>query len=352
VTHLLTWLAAHYVKVGEYLLSAAAALVIAILGAALPLLGLAARWPRRITALTGVVLVVLGGVLALAKALRPDALHPLPWLAPAITAFAGAVFILTACSLGARHRLKTRQRLQPMADAAFRTIDVLINRTRTNSFARLETSNGQPAVDEILSRMRRKQPGPLLLIASPGAGKTCTLISVATKCQEDWVERRSSRIIPVYIDIARLAKQVTRPPIRDYITSQIAHDAKFISQLNEAWSDERTNVTWLFLFDNADHAIMRWNKEYDGHTWTAELHDFLNTNPTGLRAVLAGRDLSSISGTRIELAPLSAKARVEFMSSRGVSTGWSQPVEAIELRVSSGLSARRSSANTSAGVLN
>jgi hypothetical protein len=32
--------------------------------------------------------------------------------------------------------------------------------------------------------------------------------------------------------------------------------------------------------------------------------------------------------------------------------GWSQPVEAIELRLSSGLSARSSSANTSAGVLN
>ena len=32
--------------------------------------------------------------------------------------------------------------------------------------------------------------------------------------------------------------------------------------------------------------------------------------------------------------------------------GWSQPVEAIELRLSPGLSARRSSANTSAGVLN
>ena len=33
-------------------------------------------------------------------------------------------------------------------------------------------------------------------------------------------------------------------------------------------------------------------------------------------------------------------------------SGWSQPVEAIELRLSPGLSARRSSANTSAGVLN
>lgn len=32
--------------------------------------------------------------------------------------------------------------------------------------------------------------------------------------------------------------------------------------------------------------------------------------------------------------------------------GWSQPVEAIELKLSPGLSARRSSANTSAGVLN
>ena len=36
----------------------------------------------------------------------------------------------------------------------------------------------------------------------------------------------------------------------------------------------------------------------------------------------------------------------------GTSTGWSQPVEAIELGLSPGLSARRSSANTSAGVLN
>ena len=59
---------------------------------------------------------------------------------------------------------------------------------------------------------------------------------------------------------------------------------------------------------------------------------------------------SAISALRLALK---GAALVDAESAFTVErSGWSQPVEAIGLRLSPGLSARRSSANTSAGVLN
>jgi hypothetical protein len=80
--------------------------------------------------------------------------------------------------------------------------------------------------------------------------------------------------------------------------------------------------------------------------------DLADTDPAGLVIRLENR----LTG----LEALKAKAlneidRLDTETARAredTSKGWSQPVEAIELRLSSGLSARRSSANTSAGVLN
>src|SRR5271169_3052780 len=98
----------------------------------------------------------------------------------------------------------------------------------------------------------------------------------------------------------------------------VAQDTGFVRALNEAWEDKRTNVSWLFLFDNADRALMRWGSGEEADAWSTELADFLSTNPARFRAVLTGRDLSSFAGQRIELSPLSQKVRTKFLSSRGV----------------------------------
>ena len=63
---------------------------------------------------------------------------------------------------------------------------------------------------------------------------------------------------------------------------------------------------------------MRWGSGEGSDAWSTELVDFLNTNPTRFRAVLVGRDLSSFTGNRIELSPLSRQVRAKFLSSRGV----------------------------------
>ena len=59
-------------------------------------------------------------------------------------------------------------------------------------------------------------------------------------------------------------------------------------------------------------------REEGTDAWSIELAEFLGTNPTRFRAVLAGRDLSQFSGNRVELSPLSQHERSRYLSSCGV----------------------------------
>lgn len=67
---------------------------------------------------------------------------------------------------------------------------------------------------------------------------------------------------------------------------------------------------------------------------------------------LASGEAERAARLATELYDMATEDSVTHLRHIVVSGGWSQPVEAIELRLSPGLSARRSSANTSAGVLN
>ena len=243
MTHILAWLAAHYAAAGKFLLLASLTLFITILGTALPQLGLAARWPRQLATWTGVILIFLGGALALAKAFRPHVLGQLPWAAAAVTFTVGVVFAVTAWALTARYGRTTQQRLQPIGDAAWRTVSRLKDESQINSYLKLQTPNGQAAVDEILASVRKKQARPLLLAAASGTGKTCTLMSIAAQCRSAFVESRRQPIIAVYIDVAQFAMQSARVPLRDYILNQVAQDTGFIQVLKEAWQDKRTMLS-------------------------------------------------------------------------------------------------------------
>ena len=318
MTHMLAWLAAHYAAAGKFFLLTSVTLFITIVGTALPQLGLAARWPRQLAMWIGVILTFLGGGLAIAKAFRPDVLKQLPWAAVAVTFAVGVVFAGTAWFLTSRYGRTTQQRLRPMADAAWRTISRLKGESRIDSYLKLQSPNGKAVVDEILAGVRKKQARPILLASESGTGKTCTLMSIAAQCRSAFVERHRRPIIAVYIDVAQLAMQSPRVPLRDYILSQVAQDTGFVRELNKAWEDKRANVSWLFLFDNADRALMRWGSGEEADAWSTELIDFLSTNPARFRAVVTGHDLSSFIGQRIELSPLSQKTQAKFLSSRGV----------------------------------
>ena len=156
------------------------------------------------------------------------------------------------------------------------------------------------------------------MVGASGAGKTSTLRDLATTCRSGWIEGDHRPVIPLYLDMARFAWLEPRGSLRDFVLSQIGHDTGFIRQVDEAWADTRINVTWLFLFDNADHPLMRWPSGEDSYSWVSEVIDFVNSNPARFRAVLACEEVPAIPGKNVELAPLNAKLRAEFLSRRGV----------------------------------
>src|SRR6266702_4194500 len=121
--HLWAWLDAHYVSAFKWLLGAAGTVAISMLSTALPKAKLTTRTPAVIAAVCGAVGALLGATVLLAKLLRPHYLGHLPWLAPAATLVAGAVLFATAWFLHLIYLRRTRQWLQPMVEAALRTID-------------------------------------------------------------------------------------------------------------------------------------------------------------------------------------------------------------------------------------
>src|SRR5260221_13894929 len=80
----------------------------------------------------------------------------------------------------------------------------------------------------------------------------------------------------------------------------------------------------------------------------------VGAGPKGIAIAAKARALAAagLGAPRVVLVDRGAVAG-NWNGRQGYTSGsWSQPMEAIGLRLSPGLSARRSSANTSAGVLN
>lgn len=325
MTKILGWVAAHYAGAGKYLLGAALTLLIANLGTALPQVGLTARWPRWLAACTGLVLVFFGTAVAIAKLIWPNPLVPMSWFGPPVIGIVGLLLMGTAWLLDKYHRRRTRRRLAPMVNAAWRTIE-RVPRGGDGPVVLLRTQQGRPVVGELLNIARRRRVTPVVSLTAPnGAGKTATLLEVAARCHSMWINKDSHVLIPiyvnlrVYVNLRGLAAESRRISLRDFVLSELAQDVELTRRFGEAWRDTKLGVTWLFLFDNVDRVLTHWPSDDGSYDWAAELADFVGANGGRLQAVLAGRRMPDIpGGTSVAIAPPNRRSRDRLLTARDV----------------------------------
>ena len=322
MTNILGWLATHYLGTGEYFLSAAVALLIAILGTALPQLGLTSRWPRLMAACVGLILTALGVGLAVGKTVSRSPLRQIPWVGPETTGVVGLILIGTAWALETNDRKRTRQRLGPVVEAAWRGIERMSSDAHqtTESGMGLRTPAGRSVLREVMTTVRRRQSKPITLLTGPaGAGKTLALLSLAHICRSSWIERRSHILIPVYVDLAAFAHEPDTIPVRDFILKELGQDTGLIETIIEMWRDKKLNATWMFLCDHVDQIESRRRTDVERYDWFTDLTEFLAVSGRGSHAVLAGQKIpDNAVGTTVEVAPVSRRLREHLLSAQGV----------------------------------
>ena len=320
MTEILRWVAAHYVGVGLYLLGVGIALLVAALGAALPVVGLTSRWPRWLAACAGLLLVLFGIALAAAKLAWASPLRQVSWLGPSVMTAFGLILMGTAWALERKSRQRTREHLRPMIDAAWRGIESRSGQVRGTKDVVLTTPDGRRVNRELASMISRRRLTQIVMLTGPaGAGKTTTLVDLAGYCHATWVERRGRAFIPVYVDLADFAREPSRISLRDFIMRELGQDEDLNQSFAAAWRDTRPGAIWVFLFDNVDRVLARWPADQRSYSWANELADFMGANGRSSRAVVAGYSMANIpNGIRVEIAPVSRRSRSNFLMAQGV----------------------------------
>ena len=331
---ILEWVGSHYAPAGISLFAFAVSLLVAVLGTALPQAGLRSRWPRRLAACAGILLLLIGGTSAAAKLRWPHPLRHVPWSGPPLVAVFGLLLIFSAW-LSLRHfRKRTRRQLQPVINAAWQTVGHFPWDASDVDGIVLRTPNGRPVIRELLAMTGRRRPSQVTLMEAPaGAGKTSSLVELANRCHTAKAEKHGRTVIPVYIDLAIFAKRAERPPLRTFILTEINPDGGLTQHIDTVWRDGSSlNVSWVFLFDNADRLLERWPGAQGTYDWAKELSGFLGATGHGSHAVVAGRNVANPpGGVRVEIAPLNSQSRRIFLKSRHVA-------EAQQEMISSGKS--------------
>jgi hypothetical protein len=238
------------------------AIVIAAVAAVIAGLILTIRYTRA----TGIVLRVLGViflagglVLVYVKFRVLTVKVPSTWVwIPAI----GIAFIVAAWLLRRQRTRAVHNRIRSLAAATAERIDALKQKHHETDWVDLLTTDGGSVVPLLGSLLRRSRRGKcIVLVGLPGSGKTATLLKFAEDCQR----MRSARkrpIVAIYVDLA------------EYYVARTTEDlllAEFIQRkfhgldLNKAWDENGRDVSWVFLFDNADEADLRWG--YKEQSW-------------------------------------------------------------------------------------
>ena len=321
MTNTLIWLARHYVSGGKYLLGTSVALIVGSLSAATVKLDLVSRWLRLIAGSIGAFLIFFGSALLVTKLVRPEPLSQMPWPAPALTSAVGLLLIAVAWTLRRLYKRALRRRLEPVVDSAWRRIERLRVDLGLNEYITMRTPQDRAVIPELLSLVGDQRSVPIMCLTSTmGSGKSATLIELASRCYSTWLRSRRHLIVPVFVDLAAYAAEAHGSSMRNFVIRQLLRDEELVRQLEELWRDKRAGVKWLFLFDNADRALDRWQADSPNSDWAIDLAEFIRSNRVSFRAILAGRRTPYIPGAAsLEIAQLSPRSRMQFLSAAGVS---------------------------------
>jgi len=244
------WLA----KFAAYLQnSSVVAVSIATVAAIIAGLALMIRYTRTVGAVLralGIALLFGGAALTYGKFRLPSVRLPPTW--PWIPIL-GAVLLVTEWFLR-RQRIKgVNNRVGSLAADSAEHIDILSQKYRAADFIDLTTVEGRsviPALRNILRRPRRQSH--VFLIGSSGAGKTATLLNFAADCQT-FHSTRKRPLISIYVDLAEYARQTSDGTLTEFMQSKFRG-----LNPSKTWTENGRDVRWVFLFDNADEADLRW----------------------------------------------------------------------------------------------
>jgi hypothetical protein len=318
-----TWLDEHSVTSLRWLLAVVGTLTVSVLSTALPKLKLTTRIPAVIAATAGSVAVFFGALLLIAKLLRPHYLQHLPWLTATATLVAGVVLCTAALFLRRIYLRRTRQRLQPMAYAAFRTIEQLQRSTNKNEYIESRTPRGRLVAEELVKAARRRHTTRLiLLVGLSGAGKSATLAEIACRCQAAWHEEQVKPVFPIYFDLADTGGSLGRKPLRDFLLTELTTNTQLADQFSETWSSARPDATWLLIFDHLDLPFPNQEGDPQFKGFIESINDLLATSKN-ICIILADRQLPTMARASIvEIAPFNKRQRDRFLELRGVSAAY------------------------------
>ena len=123
----------------------------------------------------------------------------------------------------------------------------------------------------LIRQLRRGQR--IFLVGQLGVGKTSTLLKFATDCSR--LRSASGHpLIAIYVDLADYAARAAQNSqlLHEYILSQFGEATQ--RKIKDAWDQPGLDVDWVFVFDNADEAGLRWPTGQ--RPWDFEVSAFIN----------------------------------------------------------------------------
>ncbi len=251
-------------------IAAATAVLVRGASALVPKVNYTARAAGIILWTIGGLILAWGLLLVYAKLRDPSVKVPttaLKWMP--VTGFA---LLVIAWYLRWRRKRAVSNRLSGLAEVAEEHIHALREKLGAMPLADQTTTYGYPVVPLLMSLVRQRGRGRrIVLVGELGSGKTATLLKFAMDCRLLRSTQRRS-LIAIYVDLAEYAAQTTgNLQLREFIVRQFS-DPNIQKDLAQAWDDPGLDVSWIFLFDNADEAELRWGARQ--HSWHLEVTDF------------------------------------------------------------------------------
>ena len=292
------------------------AIVIAAVAAVIAGLVIAIRYTR----VTGIVLRILGfsflagGLILLYVKVRVPAVKvPQTWAwIPAI----GIAFIISAWYLRRRRIRAVRNQISSLVAATVERIDALMRKHQPTDFVDLLTTDSKLVVPLLASLVRRfRRGGCIVLTGLPGSGKTAALLNFAADCQQVR-SHRGRTFVAIYVDLVEYCVAQTN---EDLLLAEFVQKKFHGLDVNKEWIESGRDVNWIFLFDNADEADLRWgHKEQSWQLITSFVRERSRSAPFYGLVACRTRPETVPPDYSIELSGLSNNGWKKFLINAGI----------------------------------